>query len=402
MRKFFIPAFLFLALTVLYTSRLSFPEKEYYDEVYHVKTAREFLALKGNTDTAHPPLGKLLIALSIRTFGDFPWAWRLVPCLAGLGAILVFQRLARRVFESDSFGWLAAMLFALDGISFTQARIAMLNAAMMFFMLLTVLFFIKILESSGREKKYFFLCGVFLGLGVATRWVSLAVLPVLGMIFLGQFRRVESWADFLFKALLFLVILPMAIYFSSHIILFWSQGYKGWDILKYQVQMFRYHASLHATHHYGSPWWSWPLLKRPIWYFFERRAGLVYGILCIGNPAVIWALAPAAIYLVWQLFSPRGRVCAFILMGFLSQWLPWAFVSRVKFFHYFYTAMPFLALAITFALKDLWQSGKPGRIAGAFYIVLVLGLFAYWYPLLAGCPISEAYFENHLWFKSWI
>ncbi len=236
----------------------------------------------------------------------------------------------------------------------------------------------------------------------ATRWVSLGVLLFLIMLLVKDFPKLESRTDFFKNALVFLVMMPVFIYFSTHIILSFIKGYGLADLWRYQIGMFRYHATLKAVHNYGSPWWSWPLLKRPIWYFFERREGLVYGILCLGNPALVWMLGPAMIYLAWKFLKRRCWTCALILAGFLSQWVPWAFLSRVKFFHYFYTAMPFLALAITFALKDLWKSGRPGKIAVTAYTILVLCLFVYWYPLMIGYPITEAYFQNHLWFKSWI
>ena len=39
-----------LGLLALYGTRLDYPQKEYFDEVYHVITAREFITLSGNTD----------------------------------------------------------------------------------------------------------------------------------------------------------------------------------------------------------------------------------------------------------------------------------------------------------------------------------------------------------------
>ena len=83
-----------LVVSALYAFGLDFPATQYYDEVYHVKTAREFLTLSGNTDTSHPPLGKILIMLSMRVFGDHSWVWRSVPLAAGMGVLFLFFLLA--------------------------------------------------------------------------------------------------------------------------------------------------------------------------------------------------------------------------------------------------------------------------------------------------------------------
>ena len=77
-------------------------------------------------------------------------------------------------------------------------------------------------------------------------------------------------------------------------------------------------------------------------------------------------------------------------------------MKRVKFFHYFDMAMPFVVIAFAMLLEKLWCSGRGGKALALGYLILVAGFFIYWYPLLTGFPISEKYFRNHLWFKSWV
>ncbi len=391
----------FSAIIALYAFHLNFPATEYYDEVYHVKTGREFIQLSGNTDTVHPPFGKVLIAASIRTFGDKSWAWRLPSLVFGLAALFMFFLLARKFFQDDYWALCATLLLALDGIFFTQARIAMLNATMLFFMLLSLWLFIKALETSFSKPGYLFAMSISLGLAFGTRWISYGILPIMGVLFLKNFKRLENKKDF-FLSLPFLFLIIVVVYILCHLILIPINGY-GWKSLwQYQVNMLSYHVHLKATHNYGSEWWSWPIMSRPIWYYFDRINDQVYGVFCIGNPAVMWAFFPALGYLIWHYLKTKSQAVVFVIFGFLSQWLPWAFIGRVKFFHYHYPAMPFVALAITFYLRELWQTGKWGKVTVCFYLAFVIAMFAYWYPLLSGYPISEQYFQNHLWFKSWI
>ena len=63
--------------------RLGYPGEEFFDEVYHAKTALQYLNGEPPTEWVHPPTAKLLIAVGVSLFGYEPWAWRLVPALAG-------------------------------------------------------------------------------------------------------------------------------------------------------------------------------------------------------------------------------------------------------------------------------------------------------------------------------
>ncbi|HYP24974.1 MAG TPA: phospholipid carrier-dependent glycosyltransferase, partial [Actinomycetota bacterium] len=48
---------------------LASPQEMYFDEIYHARTAGEYLAGRDAYEYTHPPLGKELMALSIATFG---------------------------------------------------------------------------------------------------------------------------------------------------------------------------------------------------------------------------------------------------------------------------------------------------------------------------------------------
>jgi len=62
--------------------RLGFPAEEVFDEVYHAKTALQYLQGENPTEWVHPPTAKLLIAIGVWLFGYKPWAWRLLPAIA--------------------------------------------------------------------------------------------------------------------------------------------------------------------------------------------------------------------------------------------------------------------------------------------------------------------------------
>ncbi len=388
----------------LYAYRLGFPTGEYFDEVYHVKSAREYLAASPViTDTVHPPLGKLMMALGINLLGDHSWAWRLPSLLCGLMFIPVFFALTRILTGSRGAALVSALLMAIEGMHLTQSRIAMLNAPMILAMYLSLLSLLPYLtRQSGKRTRAFFASGFFLAMAVSLRWVgglvALTIFPFLLVRFFEEKKKGEFLRDFA----LFFFLLPLLVYTASHQVLLLTPGKHAVDIWNYQRHMWGYHSKLTATHGYGSAWWGWPLLVRPIWYFFERREGWVFGILCIGNPAIYWMFPLALAYSLFKWLEERRLVYGFILAGFFSQWLPWIWVSRVKFFHYFYAAVPFAVIAVAMLLRGIAKIDKLGEWIVLAYLSLAIALFIYWYPLYVGYPISEVYFQHHLWFKAWI
>ncbi len=398
----------------LYGTRLSFPPVPYFDEVYEVKTARLLIG-PGGYDSIHPPLGHMIRAISIRVLGDQPWVWRFPSLLAGLGCLIVLYALTKKLTSSSLAAFFAAFLFGLDGLPFTMARIGTLNSMMLFLMLLSLLCFIQYaLTKEWSRRKAFLLSGLFLGLAVATRWVACGLIFIYGILYIKILKEEKNKIPLLVDTFLFMVVLPIVVYFGVFALMtsFFSLDGLGFDwdwIWDFQLSQINYNVNLKEGHGYSSNWWTWPLMLRPVWYFFIRKADFILsgysrieGILCIGNPFIFWLIPCGIGYLVWNFFKKASWVAGFVLAGFFTQWLPWAFVSRVKFFHYFYTVLPFVVIALAIGLEKLWSKGKWGRVTVIAYLILVVGMFAYWYPLLSGLPISNAAFKQHLWFKSWI
>jgi dolichyl-phosphate-mannose--protein O-mannosyl transferase len=104
-------AFLLVA-AIFRLPRLGFPAEEVFDEVYHAKTALQYLQGENPTEWVHPPTAKLLIAIGVWLFGYKPWAWRLPARFAGIALAPVFYYFARRALASERAAILATTAFS--------------------------------------------------------------------------------------------------------------------------------------------------------------------------------------------------------------------------------------------------------------------------------------------------
>lgn len=112
------------------------PNERYFDEIYYPRSGIEYLkGVRINTDWeypfewTHPPLTKLLIALSIWMFGgvahgDSGWGWRFLNVVCGTLMVPLCYLFAKRLMASTLFASIAAFMLTFDGFRFVQSRIS--------------------------------------------------------------------------------------------------------------------------------------------------------------------------------------------------------------------------------------------------------------------------------------
>lgn len=114
---------------------------------------------------------------------------------------------------------------------------------------------------------------------------------------------------------------------------------------------------------------------------------------------------PASLYMVYLCFKKRDRNAAFLVVGYMAQYLPWFFVTRITFIYHYFPSVGFVVLMILYSLYQ-WKPklSKPAFVAiTAVYGTLVVGLFLLFYPVLSGAPVEAAYVAKYLrWFESWV
>jgi dolichyl-phosphate-mannose-protein mannosyltransferase len=198
-----------------------------------------------------------------------------------------------------------------------------------------------------------------------------------------------------------------------------------YSLFEYHKEMLQFGVTLSKPHPYMSQPWGWLVISRPVAFFYQCYTGPTsyqvcprgytgpewsQEVLAIGNPAIWWAAIPAMLFcLGWWLTRRDWRAGAAVL-GVAAGWLTWLpFVSRTKFYYYALEFEPFMIMCIVLCLgliigpatARLWRRAVGSALAGA-YVLAVLALFWYFYPILAGKIIPYSDWLSHMWYHGWI
>jgi dolichyl-phosphate-mannose--protein O-mannosyl transferase len=396
----------------------TYMSQTYFDEIYYVRTAEEYMKLKEPYEWTHPPLGKLIIAAGISIFGYDPFGWRIMGVTFATLMIPVIYFLAKRLIGTW-FGALAsAFLLMFDFMHFTMGRISTVDTFVVFFSLTSQFFFLiyfqDVLRNGWKASiRPLFLAVLFFALGFSTKWYVLY--GFVGQIFLllalrvndvwsfkgGLMARIKTFFGRPFFMLLGFLVVAVAIYLLTFVP-YMMVGHTLRDVYDMQWSMYSYHSTLTATHPFSSEWWTWPLILRPVWLYVSALPnGLVSTIAAMGNPAIWWFGFASIIFAVEKAIRGKNIASIFITTMFFFQWLPYAVISRCLFLYHFYVNVPFLCLAVAYFLNDSW-SGRRGKVIVVAYLVVVAALFALFYPVLSGYPAPYWWSEHLRWIRSWV
>jgi dolichyl-phosphate-mannose--protein O-mannosyl transferase len=395
--------------------RLGLPAEEIFDEVYHAKTALEYLNGQPPTEWVHPPTAKLLIAVPVWLFGYSSWAWRLAPALAGIALAPVFFLFARRVLATERAALLATALLLCDGVYLVQSRVAMTNIFAVLFQLAAALVVVRASLAPRLPIGGMLAAGLCLGLALSTRWTSLWAWGFLGLVFVALRVARHAREELPFAALhreaglllLAFFALPLGVYVLSYVP-WMRQGHGLSELWPHTKAVWGYHAGLVAEHPYFSQWYTWPWLYRPTWYYWKQSGEQVAGIIALGNPALWWASLPVTAFTLWAGIRARDPRRLFAALGFCCLYLPWGLSPRtLNYGHYLFEAMPYACLSLAMLLDAHWDG--PRRHWARAYLWIVVALFVYFLPLLIGISFPAAWFFRDLggfrpwtWFRTWV
>jgi 4-amino-4-deoxy-L-arabinose transferase-like glycosyltransferase len=176
-----------------------------------------------------------------------------------------------------------------------------------------------------------------------------------------------------------LAIVPLLIYFLAYIPYLQlghqiagpaaGPGY-GWSLDELHAQMFGYHFGLQAGHVASSPWWSWPLDLKPVFFythdFDNRTTGVIYNG---GNPILFWAGVPALAWCAVQAWRRRSPALVLLVAAFAFQFLPWTRIERATFQYHYLSALPFAMVAVAYVVDEMLQTWSYRPLAIAFLVL---------------------------------
>jgi dolichyl-phosphate-mannose--protein O-mannosyl transferase len=141
-----------------------------------------------------------------------------------------------------------------------------------------------------------------------------------------------------------------------------------------QGQMLSYHLHLKTAHTYASPAWKWPILYRPVAYYFTGGVKDRH-ILAFGNPAIWWLALAAGAWFLYKALVRRDVIALSVMALWLAQYLPWALFSRPQFFFYMAPIVPFMMLAVTGVILEIVRGYRSENVLmGSIAVLAVLCL----------------------------
>lgn len=458
-----------------------------FDEVYYAKFAAAFLQGKQEFG-GHPPLSTYLIAGGIWLSERLGWggpetynglsglyistiSYRWLNAVTGAVIPLVLGAIAHLLTGRKSVALLTALLAACEGFLLVESRYALNNVYLILFGLLgwwLLLRSLHLLDSAHKLTPAVWLnlaiAGIGFGASVGIKWNGVAFLAGAYLLWAAawasQLLKRRGWPSLPLSAplanlarlnagvwALSMAGIPFFAYWLSwlpYMQLDPSTSFAGW-----QNRILDYHSRVGGmdAHPYCSPWYTWPLMLRPVAYFYKTAApgdpvpvvgpdapthagDVVYDVHAMGTPT-LWWLSTVAIallvgvvgYWLWRWATavqaarsgtestlslspdtqPYLSAAAFVVGNWAVQWLMWMRVTRCTFLYHYMSAELLTVLGLALVLDRWLHSTKPWsrRLAWGAIALVIFG-FIFWMPLFLGLPLSTGGLQLRRWLPSWI
>lgn len=407
----------------LFLIHLDQPSVIMFDEIHYLPAAQALLDLSGPRNVEHPMFGKELIAAGMALLGDNPFGWRIASTIGGTATVLgvfAFLWLFTRRMRVALVG---AALTILNQTVYVQARTGMLDVFLGALLVWAIVMFLWAMQGQGKAVWWRWIAAsVLMGLVTAVKWAGVPYIVLASLAFLviriRDARRAKKpilsalsgkdqihWAGLpAIPAILALGVVSVVTYFVTFAPAFFYTtdpipSLSG--LLAQQLHMWQMQTQILPHHTYQSSWWSWPLMLRPIWYFYEWDRGAQRGVLLIGNPLIMWGglVAVAACYWAWfkdKAIKPLAM--ALLWTGSLAIYV--VIPKSIGFFYYYHPSSIFLCMVLPVAFLH-FDRGK-NRGWEEWFVALSLLLFGYFYPVLSGAPLASSQgFQHWMWMGSW-
>ncbi|WP_017301233.1 phospholipid carrier-dependent glycosyltransferase [Nodosilinea nodulosa] len=335
------------------------------------------------------------------------------------------------------FALLAGLLMTMEGLTLVESRLALINIYGLALGLLGQWAWIAA-RRAPRPARWRWAAGIALGAAINVKWnwagFWLGLLlweivpdlphrpqPQIPPSIQNPKSKIQNS-----RRVAYLVVIPLLTY-----LLLWLPylAMTGESLGEVHRQMWAFHhsAEVEGEHPYCSPWYSWPLMLRPMAYFYDRagqgQGAIATTIHAMGNP-VLWWLSTAAVLalaLGWlgrqiaantaSTETPRGGaagctpttgpVVGFILVNYLTNWLPWVLVSRCTFLYHAMGMVAFSGLGLAWLMAQWLENPRHRPLALGLLGAIALS-FWFWLPLYLGNPLTVEALQRRWLLRGWI
>ncbi len=396
----FIGVNFLLLLVLVRLIGLSEPPGIVFDEHHYVPAARvligleapqglerwkghdELIARSPDPNFSHPILGKFIIGLGIKLFGNNALGWRIMSALAGILSLVVFAGLVQRWWRRSDLTWLATSFLGLDFLHIIHSRIGMLDMFVFLFTVLLVYVIVRMLQAP-EQKRWWLLAGAVAAFGFSVKHVM--ALTILFCFFLWWTAREIPTRTRVQGALT--VALAGAGLWGLWSVYYMAHGYSFSEWLQFQMNAGSKVVGTLKDHRYGSAPAQWLFNGKPVWYFFKGGVP-IQGICAVGNPAVWLTFLPATALLVHRALVSRDRREWMPIAWFWLSYLPlfWILWQRQGFIYHMLPATAPMALTVARAVDVTWGGRRAKFIIFAFALAFTIGYM----PLLLGLKMSQS------------
>jgi len=459
----YLPLAILICLSI-FTHFLFFgrPNQVVFDEVYYVNFAASYATGNYYFDV-HPPLAKLMYAkfgslggvtpdsskLKIgNTFsGDYYLWYRFLSTLAGTLLPLIIFLVCRRLRMSELASFFAGLAIILENSLLVQSRFILPEIFILLFGFTGILLYLNSISATGKKKILILqlFSVAFLTFAFSIKWTGLSFLGLAVFIELVRYFSLKKFRTvfntegirWLFGKISLFLIIPFLIYFSIFLIHFSLLKHSGHGdsfmtpgfqktlegnkyekdqtiidensvekFIELNTAMFLADKLLIGSHSYGSKWYTWPIMTRPIFYWQGTKAAQENSkIYLLGNPLVYWISSLSVVFLLFYVACKkwkgrRDRIGFLLLSGYAFNFLPFILIKRGMFLYHYLPALVFSIIILAYLLDKI-KNNKIKTSTVVFFSLIFLSLFVYFSPLTYGIKMDNQAQESRFWFKRW-
>jgi dolichyl-phosphate-mannose-protein mannosyltransferase len=406
--------------------------------------------------SVHPPFGKWVIAFFMQIFGPMsPQGFRMAAAVCGIVTVIAIMLTCALLTQKILWANVAGLLLALDGLSISMSRVAMLDGIMTALLAVGFLFLIMHLRrrAEGHKPRFFFSwlipAGLAFGFAMATKWSAvpfIILFLVVVILFEWGLLRATTLSPSRMGATARSIGALLQLAVSATVAYLWS--WSGWFAGTYSwgryaaedpanrlggilawlpidLQSFIIHhidmatrgANLSTDISQASHAVEWPLMLNPVLMAFERNAvgspdcpfptECVVAMSTVSNP-LVWFPAVASVILAsWFVIKTRSIWGSIILAGVVAGYVPWLFLQRDEFFFYAVALVPFLVLSLVWVFGEIvtraQRADQSRRIhfGIGIYVILASACGIFFLPLAMYISMPSWFWDIHVWLPGW-